>query len=133
MALFRYSHRVTYAECTVGNHVYYGRYLELLETARGEFFRSVGMPFCAWQEQDIIFPVRECRLRIESPARYDDVLTIEVWVLEVKGARLDLGCRVADLSGRLVLEAETFHACAGLNGRPKRLPEDLLARLSPAQ
>ncbi|EEF57182.1 hypothetical protein Cflav_PD0189, partial [Pedosphaera parvula Ellin514] len=37
--LYRHSYRVTYADCTVGNHIYYSRYLNLLEAARGEFFR----------------------------------------------------------------------------------------------
>ena len=32
--VFLHRHRVTYAECTVGNHVYYSRYLDLLESAR---------------------------------------------------------------------------------------------------
>jgi hypothetical protein len=31
---FRHTHRVTYAECTVGNHIYYARYLDLLEAAK---------------------------------------------------------------------------------------------------
>jgi acyl-CoA thioesterase FadM len=39
---FCHTHRVTYAECTVGNHVYHSRYLDLLEAARGEFIRSLG-------------------------------------------------------------------------------------------
>src|SRR5581483_1046504 len=77
-AVFRHAHRVTYAECTLGNHVYYSRYLDLLEAARGEFFRQLGATFQQWQEQDAIFPVVECRLRYKSPARYDDVLSIEV-------------------------------------------------------
>jgi len=28
-------------------------------------------------------------------------------------------------AGALILEAETFHACASLNEKPKRLPEEL--------
>ena len=36
---FRHPHRVSYAECTVGNHVYHSRYLDWLEAARGEFIR----------------------------------------------------------------------------------------------
>src|SRR5258708_5015494 len=80
MSAFHYAHRVTYAECTIGDHVYYARYLDLLEAARGEFFRSLGATFLQWQERDTIFPVLECRLRYRSPARYDDLLSIEVWV-----------------------------------------------------
>jgi acyl-CoA thioester hydrolase len=65
---YRHTHRVTYAECTVGNHVYYARYLDLLETARGEFFRHLSTPLLELQNQDLIFPVIECRLRYKAPA-----------------------------------------------------------------
>lgn len=73
--VFSYIHRVTYAECTLGNDIYYARYLDMLEAARGEFFRQSGLPLLQLQEQDTAFPVVECRLRYKSPARYGDVLT----------------------------------------------------------
>src|SRR5271163_4863489 len=60
---FRYQHRVTYAECTVGDHIYHSRYLDLLEAARGEFMRSLGATVFELQEQDFIFPVIEAHLR----------------------------------------------------------------------
>jgi acyl-CoA thioester hydrolase len=122
---FRYLHRVTYAECTVGNHVYHARYLDLLEAARGEFMRSLGSTVLEWQECDTIFPVIECRLRYKLPARYDDLLTIEVWPTLMEGVRLNFAHRVTNQDGKLVLEAETFHACTGLNDKPKRVPEEL--------
>ncbi|HWF19949.1 MAG TPA: acyl-CoA thioesterase, partial [Verrucomicrobiae bacterium] len=88
MPVFQYVHRVTYSECTAGNHVYYARYLDLLEIARGEFFRRLGAPFLQWQQQEIIFPVIECRVRYKSPARYDDLLTVELWPTAVERIRL---------------------------------------------
>ena len=45
--VFKHQHRIIYAECTVGNHVYYARYLDMLEEARGEFFRQAGWPLLA--------------------------------------------------------------------------------------
>ena len=63
VAPFCHQHRVTYSECTLGNHVYYARYLDWLEEARGEFFRELGTSFAALQQQEIIFPVVECHLR----------------------------------------------------------------------
>lgn len=127
--VFRCIHRVTYAECTLGNHIYYARYLDLLEAARGEFFRQLGLPLVQLQEQDTVFPVVECRLRYKSPARYDDVLTIEVWPTLAEGARLNFGHRILKEKDVLVLEGEMFHVCAGVNEKPKRLPADLLAKL----
>ncbi len=129
--VFSCQHRVSYAECTVGNHVYYARYLDLLETARGEFFRSLGRTLLQWQEDDTIFPVLEARLRYKSPARYDDVLTIEVWPTTAGRVRLNFSHRIVNQAGELILEAETFHVCAGLNEKPKRLPVQLLALLAP--
>lgn len=129
--IFRYHHRVTYAECTVGDHIYHSRYLDLLEAARGEFMRSLGTTVLALQEQDFIFPVIEARLRYKFPARYDDVLTIEVQPTLVERVRLNFGHRVLNQNGKLILEAETFHACTSRDEKPKRLPAELVAKLQP--
>jgi acyl-CoA thioester hydrolase len=128
---FQHVHRVTYADCTVGNHIYYSRYLDLLEAARGEFFRSLGSTLLQWQERDVVFPVIECRLRYRAPARYDDVLTTEVWPTLAERMRLNFAHRMVNAAGRVLLEAETFHVCAGVEEKLSRLPEDLLAMLAP--
>ena len=129
--LFRYNHRVTYAECTVGDHIYHSRYLDLLEAARGEFMRSLGETVLALQAADYIFPVIEARLRYKFPARYDDLLTIEVWMTRVERVRLNFWHQIFNQDGKLILEAETFHCCTGRDEKPKRLPEHLTARLEP--
>ena len=130
-SIFHHPHRVTYAECTVGNHIYYSRYLDLLEAARGEFFRSVGASLAQWQEQGVIFPVCECRLRYKGPARYDDTLDITLWLTLARGVRLNFAYQILNTVGQPLVEAETLHACAGLDDKPRRLPEDLLPRLQP--
>jgi len=129
--IFRHTHRVTYAECTVSNHIYHARYLDLLEAARGEFCRHLGVTLVQLQEQDAIFPVIECRLRFKAPARYDDVLTIEVWVTAAEKVRLNFGHRIVNQRGTVILEAETFHVCTSVADKPKRLPEILVTRLAP--
>jgi acyl-CoA thioester hydrolase len=129
--MFRHQHRVTYAECTVGNHVYHSRYLDLLEAARGEFLRTFGTTVLAWQEADFIFPVIEARLRFKCPARYDDLLAIEVWPTLVERVRLNFGHRILNQNGKIMLEAETFHCCTGPDEKPKRLPPELEEKLLP--
>lgn len=130
-AAFKYEHRVSYAECTLGDHVYYGRYLDLLERARGEFFRQLGATFRQLQESDTIFPVIECHVRYKAPARYDDVLTIEIWPSAAERVLLDFRYRILNQQNAIVLEAETSHVCAGIHGKPKRLPQALLTKLRP--
>src|SRR5882724_2047972 len=99
---FQYRHRVTHAECTAGNHIYYSRYLDLLEAARGEFLRHLGTPFQQWQQREIIFPVIECRLRYKAPARYDDLLIIELWPAALERVRLSFASRILDHGGHLL-------------------------------
>jgi acyl-CoA thioester hydrolase len=127
--IFRHTYRVVYADCTLGNHIYYARYLDLVEAARGEFFRYLGISLLQLHEHDTLFPVVECHLRYKSPARYDDVLSIELWTTLVQGARLNFGFRILKDEKILILEGETFHVCTGVNEKPKRLPEELAAKL----
>jgi acyl-CoA thioester hydrolase len=130
-AVFRHMHRVVYSECTLGNHIYYARYLDLLETARGEFFRQIDSPFLQWQERGTIFPVVEAHLFYKAPARYDDLLTVEVWMRDVGKVRLNFAYRILNPDNVLLLEAHTCHVCTGLNEKPKRLPEELARALQP--
>ena len=104
---FSHLHRVTYAECIVGNHVYYARYLNWLEEARGEFSRFLGVPLLRWQDKDTAFPVIECHLKYQSPARYDDLLNIEVWLAEADRVRLYFGYRIVNQTSHLILEGST--------------------------
>jgi len=131
LKMFLHTHRVTYAECTVGNHVYHSRYLDLLEAARGEFLRSLGTTVLELQERDFIFPVIEAKVRYKFPARYDDLLTIEVWPMLVEKIRVNFGHRILNQDGKLILEAETFHVCTGLDEKPKRLPEEFMEKMKP--
>lgn len=128
---FCYQHRVSYAECTVGNHIYHARYLDLLEAARGEFLRALGTTVLLLQGADFIFPVIEARLLYKFPARYDDLLAIEVRPTLVERVRLNFGHRILSQDGKLILEAETFHCCTSRDDKPKRLPEELVERLKP--
>ena len=129
--VFAHAHRVTYAECTVGNHIYYSRYLDLLEEARGEFFRALGHTFQQWHEGDTLFPVFEARLRYRSAARYDDVLRIEVWLTELERVRLNFSCRILNEQQQIIVEANTLHACTSAADKLKRLPEELVVKLRP--
>lgn len=127
---FRHAYRVTYADCTLGNHVYYARYLHLLEFARSEFFRSLDHPLLALQGREILFPVIEVRLRYKTPARYDDMLEIELTPVLVERVRLNFAGRITrPADGKLILEGETFHVCTSLADKPRRIPEELAGRL----
>lgn len=129
--IFSLEQRVAYTHCTVGDHVYYSRYLDFLEVARGEFFRQLGRTFREWQEREVIFPVVECRLRYKGAARYDEVITTDLWLTDAEKIRLNFACRIRNPAGRILVEGTTHHVCTNLQDKPRRLPEDLVDLLKP--
>ncbi len=88
--------------------------------------RSLGEPVLNLQEADYIFPVIEARLRYKYPARYDDLLTIQVWMTRVERVRLNFSHRILNQDSKLIMEAETFHCCTSRDEKPKRLPESVV-------
>jgi acyl-CoA thioester hydrolase len=98
---------------------------------RGELFRHVGAPFTRWQRDNVLLPVVECRIRYKSAARYDDLLSTEVWLTDLGRVRLSFAYRMVNQSNAVILEASTLHACTSPDDKPQRLPDELITRLAP--
>ena len=61
----------------------------------------------------------------------DRLLPAEVILPLMERVRLNFGHRITNQDGKLILEAETFHACTTRAEKPRRLPEELAASLGP--
>jgi acyl-CoA thioester hydrolase len=69
-------------------------------------------------------PVVEAQCFYKRPAHYEDLIEVETWVSEVRGASLRFSYRI--VRGELVIaEGSTRHAITGTNGRPRALPPAL--------
>ena len=126
--IFKHLHRVSYSECTLGNHVYYARYLDILEEARGEFFRHIGEPLHKWQDQDLLFPVTEVQLKYKGAARYDDLIEIRVIPIQITRIRLQFRYEIYR-EATLLVEGTISHVCTGLDEKPKRMPAEFCETL----
>jgi acyl-CoA thioester hydrolase len=79
-----------------------------------------------------MLPVVEAFLKFREPARYDDLLDIEVGVDEVRSASLVFRYvikRAGD--GAVLCEGSTKHACIGKDGRLRRFTDELAQLLRP--
>lgn len=127
---FTHTHRVSYAETAPSDHVYYSRYLEMIEECRGEFFRTIGCSLKKIYEQHgVQFPVRKCHLKYLNSAKHDDLLMIRVQVTKLTGARIHFLYEV-QRDETPILTADIEHGCVGANGRPTRLPPRVAEFLS---
>ncbi len=119
-------YRVPYADTDQMGVVYYANYLIYFERVRNEILREAGLPYRVLEEQGLMLPVIEATCRYRMPARYDDVLTLRGWVEEAKGARTKICCEVCR-DGELLVSGHTIHASINKDGRPVRLPDNLIA------
>jgi acyl-CoA thioester hydrolase len=120
--------------------VYHGTYPRFLEAARVEFMRALGHTYATVESRGLGMPLTDLGVAYMAPARYDDIVSVHVGVVELSFARLRFGYhltvepgdRVGLEAPLTVLFAETCHCCIVLaDGRPTRFPDELRATLLP--
>jgi acyl-CoA thioester hydrolase len=131
--------RVIYADTDQMGVVYHGTYARFLEAARVEFMRDAGQTYADVEAAGFALPLTDIAISYLAPARYDDILSIFVGVVDVGYARLHLGYHVLVAAGDrkgvaeplTIAFAETCHCCIALaDGRPARFPGPLRAALA---
>lgn len=123
--------RVIYGDTDQMGVVYYGNYLRFFEASRNEFIRSKGLRYRDFEAAyGLLLPVAEARVSYKSPARYDDLLTVEISLAEVRRASARFDYRILREDGTLLATGSTTHACVDRAGKVKRMPPELLEKLS---
>ncbi len=124
--------RVLYADTDqmgVVNNVHYLRYFEM---GRAEWIRKRGSSYKQIESQGLMLPVVEAHLAYKSPARYDDILSIEVEVDDVRAASVVFNYAIRRAGdGQILCEGWTRHACLGSDGKLRRFPDHIVAMLRP--
>jgi acyl-CoA thioester hydrolase len=124
--------RVIYGDTDQMGVVYYANYFRYFELARSEFFRARGGSYLEFEREGKLLPVVEAGCAYRSPARYDDMLVIRASLTEVRGASLSFGYEVRrEADGQLLVTGQTKHACIRRDGRPTRIPDEIIRLLGP--
>jgi acyl-CoA thioester hydrolase len=119
--------RIYYEDTDLSGVVYHANYVRYLERGRSEFIRAIGASHTRLMAavMPVTFMVSELALRFVRPARIE----IRTQVDLARGARIT--CRQSILRGNeLVLEADVENVCVGFDGRPRRLPAELVDKLA---
>ncbi len=124
--------RVRYAETDQMGYVYYGNYAQYFEVARVEMLRELGFSYHSLEQNGILLPVLDFRIRYKQPALYDDVLVIKTAIPEIPSTRIIFNYATFNEAGAQLNEASTTLVFVNKeSGRPTRIPEDLLAVMRP--
>jgi len=126
---FKISVRVYYEDTDFSGVVYHARYLHFFERGRTEALRTLGVSHTELlaRQEPLAFVVRKMTTEWISPARIDDVLSVTTRFREIKGARMMIEQEL-HRDDALIARADVEAACMNLDGKPRRLPAELIAR-----
>jgi len=125
---FSVEFRVRYAETDQMGVVHHAVYFVWFEHLRTEFFRSLGFPYGDLEGRGIFFPVVESGCRYREGARYDGTVRVTGWLRPPQGVRVRIDYRV-EQEERTLAEGYTVHARTDAEGRPGRIPPEVLGAL----
>jgi acyl-CoA thioester hydrolase len=123
--------RVYYEDTDVSGIVYHANYLRFMERGRSEFLRLAGIHHMVMlaNEEPIAWTIRRLEIEYAKPARLDDNLEIHTRYRTMSGARLT-GEQWVKRDGIDLVTAKVEAAIITMTGKPRRIPEDVRARLA---
>ncbi len=105
--------------------LHHSRHFVYFEMGRTELLRLAGFRYRDLEERGVLFVVAKVNCRFRRPARYDDVLKLQVEITRQSRARIDHAYHIYR-DGVLLCEAETVLACVDRQGQVIPIPEDLV-------
>ena len=128
--MMRHDIRVIFGDTDQMGVVYYANYLRYFEAARAAYWRSLGKTYRDIESWGIALPVVEAHCNYRSPAFYEDLVSVETRVSELRGASLRFAYRIYR-GGLLLADGTTRHAVVGSDGRPRAVPAALRDAIPP--
>ncbi len=122
--------RVTYRMTDQMAVVYYSNYFEFFEIARTDLLRATGGTYRQMEAEGFYLPVVHAACDYFLPARYDDLLAVQIWVTRLSRVRIDFSYVVTRKGeSEILCRGVTRHAFTGSDGKLKRLETAWMGKL----
>lgn len=123
--------RVYWEDTDAGGIVYYANYLKFMERARTEWLRALGCDQAGVRARyRLQFVVARADVEFRRPARFDDRLDVDVRVLALGRASIELAQHVSSACRTLLCRARIRVGCVDIETfRPRGIPISLKQEL----
>lgn len=123
--MFATSLRVRFYETDMMEVAHHTNHLRWFEMGRVEFFRACGITLWDMMNEGIVFPITKVSCEYKEPARFDDVLEVQVTVTKITRAQCAFSYRIIrEADGALIATGETQNVFTQKDtGKIIRLPD----------
>jgi acyl-CoA thioester hydrolase len=128
-AVSRCDLRVRFCETDLMGIVHHAQYLTYFEAGRVHWLRRRGITYTSWTASGVHLPVVDATLKYRAPARFEDILTVETRLSDLRWASLRY-TYVVRRGEEVLAEGETRLACVDGAHVLRRLPPEVLAVLA---
>jgi len=124
--------RIYYEDTDLSGVVYHANYLRFMERGRSEYFRCAGITRLAQLEdpQPTAWTLKKASLEYHRPARLDELVEVHTRCTGLTGARMTASQSI-HRNGTLLVHGQVEACIITLSGKPRRIPEDIRAKLAP--
>lgn len=121
--------RVRFCETDLMGIVHHSNYLAYFEAGRVEWLRRRGVTYADWAAHGVHLPVVEANVKYRAPAKFDDVISIETRLVELRSVslRFEYAMRRGE---QLLAEGFTRLACIDDKHVLQRFPPHVIAALT---
>jgi acyl-CoA thioester hydrolase len=130
--VFRIDYRVTWADTDAAGVVHFSRYFLFFERSEEESYRFLGFSFKDIVAQGLWFPQVEASCQYKKPARFNDLLVVELRVVELKEKSVCYGFTILNKeSGELLTTGHMIAVVADKKtGRAAAIPKMFVDKLA---
>jgi acyl-CoA thioester hydrolase len=115
--------RVRYGETDRMGYLHHGSYPLYFEVGRTELFRQLGLSYRQMEDNGILLPVREMKVKYYLPALYDDEVIIKTYLKKTPTVKLDFEYELYNRQDQLLCKAETSLVfVSAATRKPVRMP-----------
>ena len=116
---------VRFYETDMMGIAHHSNHFRWFEMARIEFLRHIGVTLWDMMDEDIVFPIMNVSCNYKEPARFDDTINIETYLVKMTRAQMVFKYRMRRASdGALLATGETKNAfMSKLSGKIVRLED----------
>ena len=130
MKEFSTSIRVRYGETDQMGVVYHGNYATYFEVARTEWLRSLGVTYKNMEDSGIMLPVISLSFNFIKSAKYDDVLTIYVFLKKRPLVKIEFDYEIFNQDKEKISTGNSILAFMDMKtNKPIKCPDYILEKL----
>jgi len=130
---FKTSFRVSWTDTDAAQVVHFSNYFRFFERTEEEFYRHLGFSFNDFTSKGIWLPRVEASCQFKRPAKFNDLLEVELTVEELKEKSIKYGFKIFNKESAVLLANGyvVIVAADKQTGKAIQIPKDIVEKLKP--